>query len=153
MTSTTLIRLPERSEIPALVEMGRRFHAASGYSDIATFDANSVSSMLASMIDGENFVFLVVEKKGELLGGAGALIFPCYLNLAHRTAQELFWYVDPEHRGVGIRLFDALCSEVKRKGAESLMMITLESLKPELVGAFYERRGFRNISRSFIKGL
>jgi GNAT superfamily N-acetyltransferase len=143
-----VIRKAVLSDLPDLVEMGRRFHQASGYADIAEFDALSFATTLQNAPDA---VFLVVEKEGSLAGMAGALVYPFYFNLKHRTAQEVFWWVSPEHRGIGSQLFDALVAEVKDMGAQSLSMIALENAK--WVGGFYEKRGFRPSERSFIKGI
>jgi GNAT superfamily N-acetyltransferase len=134
--------------LPGLVALGKRFHEASGYVDIAEFDALSFATTLQNAPDA---VYLVVEKEGSMVGMAGALVYPFYFNLKHRTAQEIFWWVDPEHRGVGSELFDALVAEVKAMGAQSLSMIAIESAP--WVGGFYEKRGFRPSERSFIRSL
>jgi ribosomal protein S18 acetylase RimI-like enzyme len=143
-----LIRRATVADLPGLVELGRKFHEASGYADIAEFDALSFATTLQNAPDA---VFLVVEKAGHLVGMAGALVYPFYFNLKHRTAQEVFWWVNPEHRGIGSQLFDALVAEVKAMGAQSLSMIALENAT--WVGGFYEKRGFRPSERSFIKGI
>jgi GNAT superfamily N-acetyltransferase len=128
-----------------MAAMGRKFYEASGYVDITEY---SEESFITSLVNAPDSVFLVVEKDG-LVGMAGALVYPFYFNLKHRTAQEMFWWVDPEHRGVGGELFDALLREVKKLGAESLTMIALERFS--WVGSYYEKRGFRPTERSFIK--
>ncbi len=94
-----------------------------------------------------------MAEKEKLVGMAGALVYPFYFCSSHLTAQEIFWWVDPEHRGIGSLLFDALLDEVKKSGAHSLSMIALETLNPEKVGEFYKSRGFRPSDRSYIKRL
>jgi GNAT superfamily N-acetyltransferase len=93
---------------------------------------------------------MVAEKEWGLVGIAGALVYPFYFNAGHKTAQELFWWVDTEHRGVGATLFIAMRDEVRKRGAKSLSMIALEAIEPERVGAFYMRHGFRPSERSYI---
>ena len=128
-----------------MAEMGKRFYEATGYSDIAEYDHESVVTSL------RNIPVLLVAEKDVLVGVAGAMVYPFYMNLKHMTAQEVFWWVDPEHRGIGSELFDALVSEVKKRGANSLSMIALDSLNPERVGEFYKSRGFRPSDHSYIK--
>lgn len=147
-----MIRPAVLSDMQQLLEMLQRFFEASGYSDITTFDPVSQAATCESLMANPDAVLLVVESK-KLVGVAGALIYPFYFNFRHRTAQEMFWWVDREHRGVGTQLFDALIAGVKAKGAESLSMIALERLTPEKVGGIYERRGFRPSDRSYIKKL
>jgi ribosomal protein S18 acetylase RimI-like enzyme len=142
-----MIRRALVSDLPQMLAMGQRFFDASGYSDITSFDPESLEATLKNAPDS---VFLVVEKDGVLVGMAGAIVYPFYFNLKHRTAQEMFWWVNPEHRGVGGQLFYALMSEVKKMGAESISMIALESSGDKVI-KFYEKRGFRPSERSFIR--
>jgi hypothetical protein len=147
-----VIRPAVTGDIPKLVEMSKRFFDASGYSDITEFDEFSMHATLSALIGNQNAVVLVVVKSIPV-GMACALIYPFYFNAGHTTAQELFWWIDPEHRGIGGNLLDAMAAGVKAKGALSLSMIALERLSPEKAGAIYERRGFRPSERSWIKKL
>jgi GNAT superfamily N-acetyltransferase len=143
-----VIRPATYSDIPKMLEMGKRFFEASGYSDIAEFDTESLRASFEALLSSDSAVVLVGE--GAM---AAALIYPFYFNANHKTAQEMFWWVDPEQRGIGTQLLDALIAGCKAKGAESLSMIALERLTPEKVGGIYERRGFRPSERSYIKKL
>lgn len=146
------IRSAVMADLSALLEMGKRFFEASGYADIARYDAQSFATTLIKAMESEDSVILVA-KKDKPVGMAGALVYPFYFDFNHRTAQELFWWVDPEHRGIGSQLFDAMIEAVRMKGAQSLSMIALEALEPEKVGAFYMKRGFRPSERSYIRSL
>lgn len=132
--------------------MGQRFFDASGYSDITVYDRDSMRVTFDGLIASPSAVVMIAEKQ-KPVGMAAALIYPWYFNAHHTTAQELFWWLDPEHRGIGTKLFDALMAGVKAKGAQSLSMIALDRLHPEKVGGIYERRGFRPSERSWIKKL
>ena len=146
-----MVRPAQLSDLPYLVEMGRRFFEASGYSDVTTFDSKSLRATIEALLTNEDAVILVVGEKP--VGLAIAILYPFYFNANHRTSQEMLWWVEPEHRGVGTQLFEALITGVKAKGAESISMIALERLTPEKVGGIYERRGFRPSERSYIKKL
>lgn len=143
-----MIRPATESDIPALVEMGRRFFDASGYEDITEYDPETVTRTFHLLMNGG--VLLVVDSDG-VVGAAGAMVYPFYFNAAHMTGQELFWWVDPEYRGVGNDLRKALETAVQEKGAKSFSMIALERLNPELVGALYRRAGYRASEHSYIK--
>jgi hypothetical protein len=144
----SVIRPATISDIPKMLEMGRKFFEASGYSDIADLEVNSLRATFEALITNSEAVVLVGD--GAM---AAALIYPFYFNASHKTAQEMFWWVNPERRGIGTELLDALIASVKAKGAQSLSMIALERLTPEKVGGIYERRGFRPSERSYIKKL
>jgi GNAT superfamily N-acetyltransferase len=79
------------------------------------------------------------------------LLHPHYFNASHITGQELFWWIDPDHRGRGSELLNALEAWVKDQGAHSFVMITLEALEPERVGLIYRRRGYRPVEHSYLK--
>jgi GNAT superfamily N-acetyltransferase len=148
-----LIRLAKEKDLPSLVKMARRFFEASGYSDITSFDRDSFRATFSNLIFNHAAVVLVAEKDEQAVGMAAALIYPFYFNANHRTSQEMLWWVDPEHRGIGSELFEALEREVKVRGAESLTMVTLEALTPERIGKFYQSRGYRPSDHSYIKKL
>jgi GNAT superfamily N-acetyltransferase len=146
------IRAATPADIPALVAMGNRFHIAAGWDDITEYDSQSFAATLRALIPSDDAVVLSAEKDRQVVGMAGALIYPLYFNVGHRTAQEMFWFVDENHRGIGGELFDALLEEVKAKGAQSMSMIALDKM-PGFVGEFYERRGFRPAERSYMRKL
>jgi GNAT superfamily N-acetyltransferase len=132
----------------------RRFHEASGYKEIVEFDEASFRKTYDVLL-GKSGVCLIAEADGEVVGVAGAMVYPFYWNSAHMTGQELFWWVNPEHRGstLGKRMFNALEHWAKEKGCKSFMMICLETLKPEEVEKAYLRAGYRKSERVFIKEL
>jgi GNAT superfamily N-acetyltransferase len=148
-----VIRAATHEDIPRVVEMGRRFHNAAELYDIAPFDAGSVTDMVSTLIDNPMGGLFVAEGEGGLIGMTGGLLYPFYFNGDHLTGQEIFWWVEPEHRGVGSQLFDALEAWAKEAGAKSFSMIALEKLTPEILGRIYRRRGYRPSEHSYIRRL
>lgn len=131
--------------------MGRAFHAVTGVADLIPLDGPTLERTFLQLID--HGVILVVEGEDGLVGATGALLHPHYFNANHLTGQELFWWIDPEHRGAGGKLFDALEAWVREQGASSFTMIALEALEAERVGKIYRRRGYRPVERSFVRGM
>ena len=148
-----LLREATYLDLDELLRMGRAFHAVTGAADIIPLDEPSLERTFINLIDNPLGVILVLQAETGLCGAVGAMLHPSYLNANHLTGQELFWWVDPEHRsGVGQSLFDALETWVQTQGADSFTMITLDALEPEKVGALYRRRGYRPAERSYLKG-
>jgi GNAT superfamily N-acetyltransferase len=145
-----VIRPAVEADLPRLLEMGRRFFDASGYSDITEYDPASTEASLRMLME---VGVLLVAERDEVIGCAGALVYPFYFNSGHLTGQELFWWVEPEHRGVGMDLYHALEQAVKDKGAQSFSMIALDKLNPERVGEMYRKVGYRPSDHSYIKRL
>lgn len=144
-----MIRDAVEGDIPRIVEMGRKFFEISGQTDIATYDDEMAAQTVRfCMTDG---VVLVVEEDGVVVGMAGALIYRIYLSRDDITAQELWWWIEPEHRGHGNDLRKALERRAKEKGATSISMIALENMK--WVGRLYERAGYRPFDHTYVKSL
>lgn len=150
-----MIRAATEEDIPDLLRMGREFYAQSGaWPDLAAFDAASVTATLRHLIVSPDGILLAAEQGGSVVGMAGALLYPLWLNTVHRTGQELFWFVAPQHRrGLGGRLLTALERAAKAAGAQSFTMICEADLRADALGRVYRRAGYRPTERAYMKGL
>lgn len=66
--------------------------------------------------------------------------------------EEILWYVDPNHRGIGIMLFKRMmdiCEERKECKGISMWAYCNDSL--EKVDGLYKRFGFKEIERKYYK--
>lgn len=147
-----MIRHATLADVPVCLDMGRAFFAATGVTEFP-FDDESGLATLRHLVESDDGALLVAEHEGELIGMAGALSYPHYMNHAARAAQELFWWVAPEFRGctAGVRLLQALEVWAKDKGCATLTMICLPIDSP--AEGIYARTGYRPVERSYIKGL
>lgn len=69
------------------------------------------------------------------------------------TANELFWFVLPEHRKCGIKLLAAFEEEMRRRGCIRIHMVHLYNQSGEKLDRFYERKGYRPLEIAFTKEL
>ncbi|HKY81197.1 MAG TPA: GNAT family N-acetyltransferase [Sphingobium sp.] len=149
-----MIRLATLEDIPAIAEMGERFHGEAGWEDIAGYSVEDCSISLRQMIEGDLGIVIVAEDEGRIVGIAGGLIFPLYFNHAHKSGQELFWYVEPGRRdGLGRKLKTALEDEARKAACQSWTMIALDKVSPEATGRLYRRDGYRAAEHSWIRRL
>lgn len=149
-----MIRPAQPADLGALLAMGRRFFAMSGYADLTNFDDASFCATVDRLM-GADATCLVAEADGQVVGAAGALAYPFYFNADHKTGQEVFWWLDPEHRGgqVGICLFAELEAWARAQGCRSFTMIALDAVDAARVGKIYQRCGYRPSEHSYIKEL
>lgn len=144
-----MIRDAVESDIPALLEMGRRFADVAELGRIAAYDPDSMERTFRHLMVSDDGILLIADG-----GAAGGLLHPPYWNLNHRIGQELFWWVEPSARGgLGLKLLDALEASAKAKGAQSWSMIALHASAPERTGRLYQRRGYRPTEYSYVRSL
>ena len=149
-----VIRNADEADVPVIALLGERFYHEAEWHDVAEWDAESITLTLHHMVSSDDGIVLVMEREGVIIGMAGGLVHPLYFNHAHRTGQELFWWISPDERsGVGGILLEALEQAARDRGAQSWAMISLDKVRPEAVGAMYRRRGYRASEHSFIKRL
>ena len=148
------VRDAVQADVPIIALLGACFYDEAGWADVAAWDDASIRRTLESMIANPDAIVLVLERKGVICGMAGGLVHPLYFNHAHRTGQELFWYVEPDVRfGVGRDLLNALEQRAYDLGAESWAMVALDKVRPNATGALYRRRGYRASEHTYIKRL
>lgn len=136
-----MIREATEADLPQLLEWGANF--AESIDLPGGYDPESAEAMFRQLI--EIGILLIGEG-----GAVGALLHPAPYNKAHITGQELFWWVEPEHRGngTGKALFEALQAAVSEAGAGSFTMSTLGN---HAIGQVYEAHGYRHTDRNYTK--
>lgn len=138
-----MIRAAGHEDIPAMLDMGERFAAKAALP--FGFCRDSVGETLRHLIDSPLGLCFVAAD-----GAAGGLCHPHPYNHSVMVGQELFWW--SEGRG-GAALFDALEQGAKALGCKFWSMITLEAIRPKVIGRLYEARGYAPLEHSYIKGL
>lgn len=145
VSAKTTVRLAQISDLPNILRMGREFWKASGASHIG-FDERSATELILKLMSGPDGILLVA---GDV-GMAAAIVFPHYLNSAHITGQELFWWIDPEHRksGIGKEMFVEL-EKWARSRAHSFSMIALAN--GDEIGKFYLSLGYKKLETHYTR--
>lgn len=136
------------ADYPQIERMGHAFHTAAKLP--VEYHEPSFRSVCERLMADERSLLLMVP--GGMLA---AMAFPYYFNSAVLTAQELFWWVDPEVRGHGIagELLREAENWAREKGAKTMQMISLAELDGEAIGRMYERHGYVPLERSYLKVL
>jgi hypothetical protein len=106
------------SDIPRLVDMGRRFFAATGHP--AEYDPEAVAAMLGRMLDDDNAAVFVTP--GGMIGG---VLMPLYCSPGWIVAAELFWWAEDRSGLKLLRRFEQWGAE---RGAREIRMTTLQGL-------------------------
>jgi len=136
------IRQATADDIPALVEMGAKFHAMSPHAFLGEYDRQGIANLLSYM--AANAILLT---NGE--GIIGGIIAPVYFAPTRLMAEESFLWA---HKG-GFDLLTAFEEEAKRRGASFVLMSTLENGKVRAMDRMMTRSGYRAVERRYIKEL
>lgn len=121
------------ADLPAVLEIGERFHAFSPWRD-RPFNRFAVTDTLARMSANPDAV--VLFNGSGVLGG---LIYPMYFG-GGTVAQELFWFADR----AGMQLLDWFEQWAKAKRADGVSMISLsiDDRTDGVMEKLYTRRGY-----------
>lgn len=147
-----VIRSATHDDIAAICSMARKFYATTEYARAAPMDDDSVSDLVAGLID--DGVVLIAFSDGEPVGMIALVVTPFMFNRNVLTAHEVAWWVDPsvQRLGVGSTLLEMAESACRDAGAVSMQMVTL-STSPPAAAKTYLRAGFEHTETCFTKGL
>lgn len=138
------VRTATVEDIPALVEMGAKFHAMSPHKFMGEYDEAGIARMLRFMVESPQAVLLT---NGEgLIGGTYA---PVYFAPSTWMIEENFWWAGKD----GFGLLDNLLDHAKGWGAAFCLLSTLENERSPAIGRLLKSKGFRLMERRYIKEL
>jgi GNAT superfamily N-acetyltransferase len=141
-----LIRLAQASDIPRVVEMGRRFRSMTGYAKVLAENPEKMTELAGQLVTQGGL--LVSERDGQIVGMLGFIVFPHFIS-GEITCNEAFWWVEPEHRGEGVKLLREAERLAKQAGAKYMAMIAPNSR----VGNLYERMGYQYVESAYQRSL
>ncbi len=102
------VSVASHRDVEDVVSLAERFWDEHYYSEYGDYSENATRLTLHNIVDGEMST-LLVAKDGDDIVGYIAFIIADVLWGTVRSAAELLWWVEPEHRGTGIgrELMDA----------------------------------------------
>ena len=150
-----IIRPAKFVDIPILMRMGHDFYNVTNFAEIAPLCDETIREFFEALIEKEEHVFLVLEAPEGIAGFTIALVFQAWFNRNVTMAQELLWWIEPDHRkqGAGIELLAELERAVIEKGAQSFIVASLDNLEPDRLARLYARRGYVPHEHMFLRGL
>jgi hypothetical protein len=142
-----MIRPATLGDIPALLEMGKAFHAESGWSKLAGYCEDSWRETLEGALPNDAWRCFVWDDDGAQ-GFIIGLMLPLYFNRSVVTAHELLWWVRPEHRkGAGGELLRAF----HRNADLGVQTVSETTPRNEAVKRRLRIDGWQPIEQTFIK--
>jgi GNAT superfamily N-acetyltransferase len=130
-------------DVERLVAMGRRF-LATVYGGRLRDNPARLAATATQLATAPGCLMLVALEGDAIVGMIGATVFEHPMS-GERTATEVCWWMEPEHRGAGVRLLRRFFTWAKAEGATVVQMI---APTPD-VGQLYERLGFAAIETTY----
>lgn len=66
---------------------------------------------------------------------------------------ELVWYVHPDYRSIGKRLYDHCENHIRMAGAKRMVMIHMATAQSEKIANLYVQMGFKPLETHYVKDL
>ncbi len=131
-------------EIEDVLPLAEAFHAEANVG--STFSAEIFARTLA-----RNDYVAIGAFVNHMLVGVMVGIFVQQTMTVAKMAQEIMWYILPEHRGNpdAAKMFDAFEDWAKVKGADVISMVSLAG--NPTVAKFYERKGYKAVETHHLK--
>jgi GNAT superfamily N-acetyltransferase len=107
-------------------------------------------------VTNPNFFGLVAEDNNKLVGMLGIILAPHLFNNKVIVAEEIAWWVEPEHRkGVGEDMLRIAEAALKKKGVKhfSMKYLTNKNMSPEIMKKLYGRKGYKETEIVMMKEL
>jgi GNAT superfamily N-acetyltransferase len=141
-----MIRTATADDVPRIVEMGLRFRRETKYANHIGDNAEQLAALTGKVIS--EGIALVSEDAGRVCGMIGILLFPHFIS-GELIAAEVAWWVEPEHRGAGIKLVREAERKARERGAKRMQMIA----PSDQVGSVYKRLGYSYVEAAYDKVL
>ena len=142
-----MIRHATLDDVPAITAMGGQL-IQSEYREILRENPAQMADVAIRLIESESGAVLVDEVNDAVVGMIGMFSTP-HLLTGEIVAGELFWWVDPLHRGRGLRLLKQAEQWAHAKGATRIQMVAPN----DRVGQLYARMGYLRMETSYQKDI
>ncbi len=144
-----MIRYAEESDIEQLLLLALQMHAESRYSALE-FSIDKTYDFFMSCISNPDYLLLVAEEDGQLIGGFAGYTFAHYCS-DDICAGDFALYMQPDKRGgfAAYRLIKLFMGWAKMKGAKLIHLGTTTGIDAEGVAKLYERIGFKQVGGIF----
>lgn len=145
-----MIRFVTTDDLAQLVAYGEHFWTLTPYITTGMeYNPDSVTRLLLDLMD--NHYLKVVEADGKVVGFIGIMIADFPFNTDYQIASEVFFFVDPDHAGLGSGLLAEAEGDLKSAGVSMLAMGELMSSTD--MDNYYTSRGYAMTEQTYAKVL
>jgi GNAT superfamily N-acetyltransferase len=141
-----MIRFATRNDFEQAVVLGWEMHQQSPRYSKMNYNLEKVVMFFESIINNDDYLFLVAEKEGRLVGGFIGYVMPTWFG-DDLTAGDFSLFIHQDHRGgtTAPRLIKKYIAWAKAKGvkAENIGLGITTGVDPEKTAKLYEMLNFQ----------
>lgn len=141
-----VIRDAREEDLSRIVDMGLNFRKLTSYATHLGENKEKMHELASQLLSKDGL--LVLENCNEIIGMLGFIVYSHFIS-GDLIAGEVFWWVEPEHRGHGNMLLDEMERRAKQRGAKFAQMIAPNPW----VARYYNRRGYQFVESTHQKEL
>jgi RimJ/RimL family protein N-acetyltransferase len=146
----SMSRAATETDLPALLAMFETFVTSQAFANYTGHNPAQAEKLMRFLMENPAGAVFVTERDGVVVGMLGVTAFPHPMS-AELVAQEVFWWLDPAHRGSGGWLLKRAERWARSLGARRMqMMAPAENAR---VAETYTRLGYDRIEIVFQKDL
>lgn len=140
-------------DLAECVDLGETFWKESPYSYNFPYNAEGVLGLLTVLIQAR--LMMIVEHEDQIIAVAGIIVAASPFDPEVKIATELFWYVAPEVRelGVGQMLMDGIEGMARDNGAHICAVGNMSTSDPDQAEKIFKKNGYSMTEKSFTKVL
>lgn len=114
-------------------------------SDYIKLDLTALYKTIDDLKEGA-FLLIIDDKcEGALAGRQVASPIS-----SEKVWQEVIWYINPNYRHNGVRLFNEACKILREEGYNYITMVNMENSKADKLEKFYSKLGFNKMETHWI---
>ncbi len=115
-------------------------------------NTNKVSELVTNLIHSENGFVRIVVHNEEVVGALIAIVSDMPIN-DMVFAQELMFWIDPEHRvgRTALKLVDDYVLWSENKGCNFIRLSELDNILNSKAGLLFSRKGFKPTETAYVK--
>lgn len=148
--TTPTLREAIQADVPRLQDMFAEFVASTQYARYVGNSPEYSAGLIERLIVNDDGIILVAERDALVIGMLALLAYQHPMS-GERVAQEVFWWLDPAHRGFGVFLLRRGERWAKSQGARRLSLMAPAD-KPRVM-EIYEAIGYERVEVTFQKDL
>jgi len=116
------------------------------------FNTNKVNSLVSQLIEIDHGFVKIVTHEGEVVGALVAVLSDIPINDLI-FAQELMFWIEPEHRKgkTALKLVDEYTEWATKAGCNFIRLSELDNVLGGKAGLLFKRKGFEPLETAYVK--